>query len=64
VLFRAEELPAARTDLGWSRGLLPHLTVVVIPGDHHTCITRYVATFSARLEEAMRNAEEIDQRSG
>ena len=63
VLFRAEELPAARTDLGWSRRLLSHFTVVVVPGDHHTCITRYVATFSARLEEAMRNAE-IDQRPG
>jgi acyl-CoA synthetase (AMP-forming)/AMP-acid ligase II/thioesterase domain-containing protein len=63
VLFLAEELPANRTDLGWSRRLLPHLNVVVIPGDHHTCITRHVGAFAARLEEVMQNAE-TDQRIG
>jgi hypothetical protein len=53
ILFRAEQLPAHRPDLGWSR-LLPRLEVVVIPGDHHTCITRHVATFGARLNAVLR----------
>jgi hypothetical protein len=57
VLFLAEELPASRTDFGWSRRLFPHLRVIVIPGDHHTCITRHVGAFATRLEEVMRNAE-------
>ena len=57
VLFLAEELPASRTDFGWSRRLFPHLSVIVIPGDHHTCITRHVGAFAARLEEVIRNAE-------
>jgi amino acid adenylation domain-containing protein len=56
VLFRAEQLPAYRPDLGWSR-LLPRLEVAVIPGDHHTCITRYVAAFGARLNEILRRAD-------
>jgi len=48
-LLRAEELRAARPDLGWS-GLLSRPTVTVIPGDHHTCITRHVAVFAEQLE--------------
>jgi amino acid adenylation domain-containing protein len=55
ALFRAEEFPAPKPDLGWS-ALLPRLEVVVVPGDHHSCITRHVATFAARLEEALRRA--------
>jgi thioesterase domain-containing protein len=55
VLFRAEQLPAYRPDLGWSR-LLPRLEVAVIPGDHHTCITRHVAAFGVRLNEILRRA--------
>jgi thioesterase domain-containing protein/acyl carrier protein len=56
ILFRAEQLPAYRPDLGWSR-LLPRLEVAVIPGDHHTCITRHVADFGARLNEILRRAD-------
>ncbi len=56
ALFRAEELPARRPDLGWS-SLLPRLEVVVVPGDHHTCITRHVAAFGARLDDVLRHAE-------
>jgi thioesterase domain-containing protein len=56
ALFRAEQFPAHRPDLGWSR-LLPHLEVGVIPGDHHTCITRHVAAFGARLEDVLRRAD-------
>jgi thioesterase domain-containing protein len=56
VLFRAEELPAKRPDLGWSR-FFPRLEVTVIPGDHHTCITRHVSVFAARLEAFIRSAE-------
>jgi thioesterase domain-containing protein/acyl carrier protein len=55
ALFRAEQFPAHRPDLGWTR-LLPRLEVRVIPGDHHTCITRHVATFAARLEEVLHRA--------
>jgi hypothetical protein len=29
----------------------------VIPGDHHTCITRHVAAFGARLNEILRRAD-------
>jgi thioesterase domain-containing protein/acyl carrier protein len=60
VLFRAEQFPAFRPDLGWAR-LLPHLEVIVVPGDHHSCITRYVATFGARLNEVLRGAEAAAQ---
>ena len=60
VLFRAEQLPAYRPDLGWSR-LLPRLEVAVIPGDHHTCITRHVATFGARLNAVLRRANPAAQ---
>ena len=56
ALFRAEEFPADRPDLGWAR-LLPHLEVGVIPGDHHTCITRHVAAFGARLEDVLHRAD-------
>ena len=56
ALFRAEQFPAHRPDLGWSR-LLPRLEVGVIPGDHHTCITRHVAAFGARLEDVLRRAD-------
>jgi len=63
VLFRAQELHAHRTDLGWSRGALSHFKVIVIPGDHHTCIIRHVAAFAGRLEEEMRNAQR-DRRIG
>ncbi|TME46626.1 MAG: hypothetical protein E6I60_14960, partial [Chloroflexi bacterium] len=56
VLFRAEELPANRPDLGWSR-VLPRLEVAVIPGDHHTSITRHISAFATRLEEFIQRAE-------
>jgi thioesterase domain-containing protein/acyl carrier protein len=56
ALFRAEECPARRPDLGWSR-LLPRLEVGVVPGDHHTCITRHVATLGARLEDVLRRVD-------
>jgi len=56
VLFLAEEFPAYRPDLGWSR-LLPRLEVVVIPGDHHSCVTRHVGVFGAQVEEVLRRAE-------
>jgi thioesterase domain-containing protein len=56
TLFRAEQFPAHRPDLGWSR-LLPRLEVTVIPGDHHTCITRHVAAFGVRLEEVLRRVD-------
>jgi thioesterase domain-containing protein len=55
ALFRAEELPARNPDLGWS-SLLPRLEIVVVPGDHYTCITRHVAAFGARLDDVLRNA--------
>ncbi len=56
ALFRAEQWPADRPDLGWSR-LLPLLEVAIIPGDHHTCITRHVAELAARIEETLQRAE-------
>ncbi|TMG83469.1 MAG: hypothetical protein E6H78_12200 [Betaproteobacteria bacterium] len=58
ALFRAEHFPAARPDLGWS-ALLPRLQVVVVPGDHHSCITRHVAAFGAHLDEVLRRAETL-----
>jgi acyl-CoA synthetase (AMP-forming)/AMP-acid ligase II/thioesterase domain-containing protein/acyl carrier protein len=57
VLVLAEELPVTRPNLGWSRRLLPRLEVVVTPGDHHTCITRYVTAFAARLENIILRVE-------
>jgi thioesterase domain-containing protein len=56
VLFLAEEFPAYRPDLGWSR-LLPQLEVVIIPGDHHSCVTRHVGVFGAQVEEVLRRIE-------
>jgi thioesterase domain-containing protein len=55
ALFRAEEFPADAPDLGWS-SLLPQLEIVVVPGDHHTCITRHVAAFAATLEDVLRRS--------
>jgi thioesterase domain-containing protein len=52
ILFRAELYPARRPDLGWSR-YLPRLEVVVVPGDHHSCITRHVAAFAAHMNAAL-----------
>jgi amino acid adenylation domain-containing protein len=57
LLLRAADDPAYRPDLGWSR-LIPHLEVDVIPGEHLTCITRHVAAFAARLEQALREGED------
>jgi amino acid adenylation domain-containing protein len=54
ALFRAEELPARSPDLGWSP-VLQRLEIVVVPGDHYTCITRHVAAFGARLDSVLRN---------
>jgi hypothetical protein len=31
--------------------------VVVIPGDHHSCVTRHVGVFGAQVEEVLRRAE-------
>ncbi|HET7199925.1 MAG TPA: AMP-binding protein [Burkholderiales bacterium] len=56
ILFRSEQFPAYRPDLGWSR-LLPRLEVAVIPGDHHTCITRHVTAFGGSLNEILRRAD-------
>jgi thioesterase domain-containing protein len=56
ALFRAEAFPAREPDLGWS-ALLPRLDVIIVPGDHHTCITRHVAVFAKRLDEVLRGAE-------
>ena len=56
ALFVAEEFPAYQPDLGWSR-LLPHLEVVITPGDHHSCVTRHVGVFGAQLEEVLRRVE-------
>jgi thioesterase domain-containing protein len=53
ALFRAEELPAQSPDLGWSP-VLQRLEIVVVPGDHYTCITRHVAAFGARLDNVLR----------
>jgi len=52
ALFRAAELPAERPDLGWS-DLLPQVEVEVVPGDHHTCVTRHVVPFVERLEAVL-----------
>jgi amino acid adenylation domain-containing protein len=52
VLFRAEEEPASRPDLGWS-AYLPRLEVVVVPGDHITWVTRHAGAFVARLDEVL-----------
>lgn len=57
ALFRAEQFPAHRSDLGWA-SLLPRLEVGVIPGDHHTCITRHVAALGARLEDVLHRAHD------
>jgi amino acid adenylation domain-containing protein len=57
VLLRAEDEPAYRPDLGWSR-LLPRLEVGVIPGEHLSCITRHVDAFAGRLEQILRQGEE------
>src|SRR4029079_17637838 len=38
-LLRAAVLRATRPDLGWA-SLLPGLEIEVVPGDHHTCVTR------------------------
>ena len=57
LLLRAADDPAYRPDLGWAR-LIPHLEVDVIPGEHLTCITRHVAAFAARLEQALRQGED------
>jgi len=56
ALFRAEEFPTRRPDLGWS-DLLPKLEVVVVPGDHYTCITRHVTAFGARLDDVLRRTD-------
>lgn len=58
ALFRAEQFPADRPDLGWAK-LLPRLEVGVIPGDHHTCITRHVAALGARLEEVLHRVDGV-----
>ena len=55
AVFRAEQFRAHRADLGWAK-LLPRLEVGVIPGDHHTCITRHVAALGARLDEVLSRA--------
>jgi amino acid adenylation domain-containing protein len=55
ALFRAEQFRADRPDLGWSR-LLPRVDVSVVPGDHHTCITRHVGALAARLEERLQRS--------
>jgi thioesterase domain-containing protein/acyl carrier protein len=56
TLFRAEELEAPRPDLGWAP-LLPRLEIEVVPGDHHTCVTRHVGAFASRLEARLQRLE-------
>jgi thioesterase domain-containing protein/acyl carrier protein len=56
TLFRAAELRATRPDLGWAR-LLPGLEIEVVPGDHHTCVTRHVGVFAQRLEARLRRLD-------
>jgi thioesterase domain-containing protein len=56
TLFRAAELRATRPDLGWA-SLLPGLEIEVVPGDHHTCVTRHVGVFAQRLEARLRRLE-------
>jgi thioesterase domain-containing protein len=55
ALFRAEQFPFEEPDLGWSR-YLPRLEVVVVPGDHHSCITRHVTAFAAHMNAALSEA--------
>ena len=57
TLFRAAELRASRPDLGWAP-LLPGLEIEVVPGDHHTCVTRHVRVFARRLEARLRRLDE------
>lgn len=56
TLFRAAELRASRPDLGWSP-LLPRLEIEVVPGDHHSCVTRHVGAFASRLEARLQRLE-------
>jgi amino acid adenylation domain-containing protein len=56
TLFRAAELRARRPDLGWSP-LLPRLEIEVVPGDHHSCVTRHVGAFASRLEARLQRLE-------
>ena len=56
TLFRAAELRATRPDLGWA-SLLPGLEIEVVPGDHHTCVTRHVGVFAQRLEARLRRLQ-------
>jgi thioesterase domain-containing protein/acyl carrier protein len=56
TLFRAAELRATRPDLGWAP-LLPGLEIEVVPGDHHTCVTRHVGVFAERLEARLRRLD-------
>jgi amino acid adenylation domain-containing protein len=63
TLFRAAELRAARPDLGWAP-LLPGLEIEVVPGDHHTCVTRHVRVFAQRLEARLRCLEQARRAGG
>ena len=58
MLFRAEELRVRRPDLGWAR-LLSSLEVEMVPGDHHSCITRHVAVLGSRLEARLQRARSV-----
>jgi amino acid adenylation domain-containing protein len=55
VLFRAEALRVRRPDLGWTP-LLSRFEVEMVPGDHHTWVTRHVAAFASRLEARLQRA--------
>jgi thioesterase domain-containing protein len=63
TLFRAAELRAARPDLGWAP-LLPGLEIEVVPGDHHTCVTRHVRVFAQRLAARLRCLEQARRAGG
>ena len=52
ALFRAEQFPFERPDLGWS-DYLPKLRIEVVPGDHHSCITRHVVAFAACMNKVL-----------
>jgi hypothetical protein len=56
ALVRGEAVPEPAADLAWS-SLLPRLELVVVPGDHLTCVTRHVAGLGARLDELLRSSK-------
>ena len=48
VVLRPEHHPDTRPAMGWAR-FIPDAQMVVVPGDHHTTITRHIDTVAAQL---------------